>query len=98
MLLHSKLQEVGAHKGMIFSTSGFQSGAIEFAQAHGIATLLVADEMTKYLTKATVPLPRPPKPQGYVGWFLTPGEEGLRQELVDCGFLEPLRTWLAERW
>jgi len=41
MLLNQKLQEMGAHKGMVFSTSGFQSGAISFAAEHKIATITV---------------------------------------------------------
>jgi restriction system protein len=40
-LLEGKLQSNGAHKGIIFSTAGFQSGAIEFAKLHGIALIRV---------------------------------------------------------
>jgi restriction system protein len=49
--LWTKLQSVGAHKGLIFATSGFQSGAIEFAKSHGIALVAVADGRTSYLVK-----------------------------------------------
>jgi restriction system protein len=41
MILEQKLQSTGSQKGMIFSTSSFQSGAIEFAKAHGIALVFV---------------------------------------------------------
>jgi hypothetical protein len=41
MVLEQKLQSTGSQKGMIFSTSPFQSGAIEFATAHGIALVHV---------------------------------------------------------
>lgn len=41
MILEQKLQSTGSQKGMIFSTSLFQSGAIEFAKAHGIALVHV---------------------------------------------------------
>ncbi len=41
MILEQKLQSTGSQKGMIFSTSLFQSGAIEFAKAHGIALVYV---------------------------------------------------------
>ena len=51
-LLHDKLRAVGAHKGMVFSTARFQSGAIEYAQAHGIALVLVKDGRLCYQTKA----------------------------------------------
>lgn len=41
ILLEGKLRDTGAHKGMLSSTSGFQKGAIEYATAHGIATVTV---------------------------------------------------------
>jgi hypothetical protein len=41
MVLNQKLQSTGSQKGLIFSTSQFQSGAIEFAIAHGIALVHV---------------------------------------------------------
>lgn len=42
--LYSKLQSLGANKGIIMSTSGFQSGAQEFALAHGIALIQVVND------------------------------------------------------
>lgn len=36
-VLHAKQQSLGAQKAMIFSTSKFQSGAIEYASEHGLA-------------------------------------------------------------
>jgi len=50
--LWAKLQSLGAHKGVLFSTSGFQSGALKFALRHGIALVHVADKMTSVLAKA----------------------------------------------
>ena len=47
-----KMQSVGAHKGILFSTSGFQSGAIKFAKAHGIALIQLADGRSRYFAKA----------------------------------------------
>lgn len=38
--LHSKVESVRAHKGIIFSTSGFQSGAIAFAKELGRIALV----------------------------------------------------------
>jgi restriction system protein len=51
-VLYDKLRAIGAQKGMIFSTVRFQKGAIEFAQAHGIALVLVADGGTTYITRS----------------------------------------------
>lgn len=39
--LHSKIQSVGAHKGVVIATSPFQRGAVTFAQKHGIALATV---------------------------------------------------------
>ena len=42
-VLYDRLRAVGANKGMMFSTSGFQKGAIEFARAHRIALIQIVD-------------------------------------------------------
>lgn len=42
-LLEGRLKSLGMHKGILLSTSGFQSGAIQFAKAHGIALIQVFD-------------------------------------------------------
>ena len=44
ILLNSKIQSYGAHKGILVSSSNFQSGAKEFAKAHGIALIQVRPE------------------------------------------------------
>jgi restriction system protein len=49
--LYAKLQEVGAHKAMIFSTSGFQSGALQYAKDKGIACINCTDGKYLYETK-----------------------------------------------
>jgi len=72
-VLHAKVQSLGAQKGMLFSVSGFQSGALEYALAHGIASVQLADGVTTWHTrKAGPPAPPPawvdiPK---YVGWWI----------------------------
>jgi hypothetical protein len=38
--LHSKMEAVRAHKGIVFSTSGFQSGAVTFAKEVGRIALV----------------------------------------------------------
>ncbi len=42
-VLHSKLSSCSAQKAMLWSTSGFRSGAREFALAKGIALVRIAD-------------------------------------------------------
>ena len=51
-LLYDKLRATSTHKGMIFSTSGFQSGAIKFAKVHGIALVKVFEGKLNYSTKS----------------------------------------------
>lgn len=42
--LYGKVQSIGAHKGILISTSAFQKGAIQYAKEHGIALI----QMTEY--------------------------------------------------
>ncbi|MFI7143456.1 restriction endonuclease [Nonomuraea sp. NPDC050022] len=41
-ILHQKQQSVGAHKAIMFSTAPYQTGAVIFAQTHGIALVLAS--------------------------------------------------------
>lgn len=50
--LLSKVQSIGAQKGVMFSTSHFQRGAITFAMAHGIALVSVTEGRFTFETKA----------------------------------------------
>ena len=47
VVLGDKVKSLGAHKGILLSTSGFQSGAIQYAKAHGIALIQVFDSSCK---------------------------------------------------
>ncbi|WP_353081108.1 restriction endonuclease [Tessaracoccus lapidicaptus] len=51
-VLHQKLQSVGAQKAVLVSTAPFQSGALEFALAHGIALVTVTEGRFTYETKS----------------------------------------------
>ena len=70
--LFAKMQSTGAQKGMLFSTSGYQSGAIEFAGAHGIALVQLADGNTSWAARSASPLATRPDWAGtfeYCGWW-----------------------------
>ena len=43
VILADKIKSIGAHKGVLLSTSGFQSGAVQYAREHGIALIRVYD-------------------------------------------------------
>jgi restriction system protein len=102
-VLHGKLNDVGAHKGMIFSTSNFQKGALQYAEKHGIATVLVQDGRASYQTKdkdkqlARLRKPPPWRPNyKYVGWMVGLTEEGNeRRHLVADDYHEAIKEWLA---
>ncbi|WP_025752828.1 MULTISPECIES: restriction endonuclease [unclassified Pseudomonas] len=57
-VLHDKVRSVGAQKGMLFATSGFQSGAIKYAKAHGIALVSIIDGEAIYQTRSAFPVPK----------------------------------------
>ena len=54
-ILKDKVNSTGAHKGMLFSTSTFKSGAVKYAETHGIALIEIKDGKTSYHTKAYTP-------------------------------------------
>ena len=55
-ILHQKVQSVGAHKGILCSTSDFQKGALEYAKKHGIACIQVIPGKMAVKTKAAHPI------------------------------------------
>ncbi|UZE16006.1 restriction endonuclease [Pseudomonas sp. B21-054] len=59
-VLHDKVRSVGAHKGMLFTTTGFQSGAIKYATAHGIALVSIIDGVATYETRSAHPVDAKP--------------------------------------
>jgi restriction system protein len=75
-VLNDRLRAVGAQKGMIFATTRFQKGAIEYAKQHGIALVQVADGKTSYFTKGAGETIYPPWLPSYVGWYITLNDEG----------------------
>ena len=53
--LYAKVQSIGAQKGILISTSGFQSDAVKFANAHGIALWQICDRTIKHYSAAAGP-------------------------------------------
>ncbi|MDB4918484.1 restriction endonuclease [Mucilaginibacter sp.] len=68
-LLYDKLRSTGAHKGILFSTAGFQDGAIEYALRHKIALVRMLTDRFENITNSLEKpkkrdffiLPKPPK-------------------------------------
>jgi hypothetical protein len=58
-ILRDKLTEVGTHKCILASVSGYQNGAIEYANKHGITTIQLFDQVAKFNSFAEMgPMPQ----------------------------------------
>ncbi len=55
VILADKVKSLGAHKGILISTSGFQSGAYEYAKKHGIALIQILDKHIVHIQNACDP-------------------------------------------
>jgi len=51
-VLYDKIRACGANKGVLVSSSNFQSGAIQYASKHGIALIQLTDVDSIYETRA----------------------------------------------
>lgn len=78
-VLNDRIKELGCHKGIIFATSSFQSGALEYAAKHGIALIKLVDGKSTYQTRSICGPVNPPPwaniPE-VVGWLLSVDERG----------------------
>lgn len=52
-ILHRKLESIGAQKGILISTSDFQSGAVEYGKVHGITLIKAEDYHFEYLSHSS---------------------------------------------
>ena len=99
IVLEGKLRDVGAHKGMLFSTSGFQSGAIKYAAAHGIATVTVVSGQWLFETKGAGASPPPPSSlhfDRFEGIRLEPSATGISRHSVESDRVDALSEWFAQ--
>jgi len=94
MVLESKLRDTKAHKGMLFSTADFQSGATDFAFVHKIATLRVTDAGMQYLTRSLSVNQSAFSGAGAIAWLCTPVENGVQMSIVSKAEGEALANWL----
>jgi len=97
--LWAKLQDVKAHKAMMFATCGFQSGALDYATAYGIATIAFVNGQFTYETKSIGPAAdNPPPPWAripeYPGIFITRADGTISCSLVDVEHVDAVTAWL----
>jgi restriction system protein len=86
-VLHAKLVSLGAQKAMMFSTSGFNEGAANYALQHGIALVQLASGETLYFTKSGNRTPLPDSLPAYVGWLIAKHDRA--SDGVSYGLVEP---------
>lgn len=93
-VLHSKLQSLAAHKAMLFSNAGYQSGAVEYAEAHGIALVEVATGISNWHTRGAGQAAPPPPwvhiPK-YIGWL----RRGNTRSLLSEDHSEYMKSFLG---
>ena len=93
----AKIRDTSSHKGMIFSTSGFQRGALKLAKSEGIAAITLVDGQANYFTKSMGPTRTPPSwlefPK-HGGWFLTTKGDAIHTSWVASDRLDPIAQWL----
>jgi restriction system protein len=97
IILEGKLRDTASHKGIIFSTSGFQKGAIQYAKAHGIATAIVISGEWLYETKAFGPTSLPPpwyKHPKFAGERLSSDENNISIHTILPDYLDALNEYL----
>lgn len=86
LAFHSKVNLLKAQKGVFFTTSGYQKGAIEYARKHSIALVRVVSGTAIYITKGMVDIP-PLKwldlPK-YAGWLV-----GLSGDKTSLSLIRP---------
>lgn len=88
--VYDNLRAVGAQKGIVVSTSNFQSGAITYAKAHGIALIQLAETEETFYTRShynvVVNHPYVPSNNGlpYIGVMIGSGKDDIG---VTCSYL-----------
>lgn len=81
-VLQDKLRSTGAHKGVVVAASGFQRGALQYAQKHGIACVRLVDGAWTYETRDHT-APAVPQPTGtFVAYARSLSDRGYRNVLL----------------
>lgn len=72
---HSKLDDIGAHKGIIFTTVGYEAGAKKVAEGRGIALLVLGENQAAGAIRIErKSAARPPESDMLQGVFFPHGE------------------------
>lgn len=95
-LLHDKIRTIRAHKGILISTSNFQSGAIEYASRHGISLIQLTDTGIRYEQRAKNKIINRPR----VRWIWESPYTGVLQSMngaeIRCSYLSKHNLFLRD--
>ena len=97
--LWAKMQDVKAHKAMIFATCGFQSGALEYAKTYRIATVSFVEGSFLYETRTLTSSGSPPSCVGlpdYAGIFIIRNDSGISCTTIDTKNTKALSDWIMQ--
>ncbi|MFV1943567.1 restriction endonuclease [Pseudomonas luteola] len=95
-ILHDRMRSIGAQKGALFSTSGFQSGALEYARIHGIATVKIEQGKSTFMTKSLGN--RPLQPSGDIESVTGCLVNDYNRPLVSASYGEALEQFFFKTW
>lgn len=101
LALWAKLQDVGAHKAMVFATCGFQSGAVEYAQSRGIATITFVGGVFQYETRMLIHAMSPSSWTGsrsFAGIWLSTDGSTIHCTSVDHDHVQSIRASCVTIW
>jgi restriction system protein len=98
-VLADRKRTTGAQKAILFSTNGFQRGAIEYTKVHGIALVRVVEGALSYETKsadqAKPPVPPPwASTPAYIGQVIYLHEDAIHVWSVELGRPDALVDYL----
>ena len=101
VLAHAqKLRNTASHKGFIFSTSGFQRGALDVAVEEGIATLIFEAGNARYETRFVTLHHDPPDwlavPPYAACLISTSGDSTISMSRVSSENIGTLAEWMRE--
>lgn len=94
--VHAKAQAVGAQKSIVFSTSGFQSGAVEFAASAGVALVVFVDGKATYFTRSREALSKanyPPNLPKFAGQIIRSEANKTIISVLTDERVAPLAEW-----
>ena len=98
--VYGKFRDVEANKAMVFSTSGFQSGAIRYATSKNIALVKFIDGSFLYQTRSadSSDTDAPPPPWANLPEFAGIFMESKKDGIISCKVIDMRNTKVLSEW